>query len=194
MVELRQRTKQPGVAGRPATTYEFGDGYRLDLGRGCLRRADKELKLRPKAFDVLTLFVENCGRLLSKSEIMAAVWPGIFVSDDSLTQCVREIRRAIGDSGHVAIRNSPGRGYLFDLPVTARRDEPAPGPPADAQLQWQRMLLDLEDKALPALAGLAVACALEILKSWRLQPGSVEGLPELELAVRQALGMEPRPT
>jgi TolB-like protein/DNA-binding winged helix-turn-helix (wHTH) protein len=92
-------------------------GYTLDLVRGCLRKGDREIKLRPQTFKILTYFVSNTGRLLSKDELMEAAWLGLAVTDDSLVQCVKEIRRAIDDRAQVLIKTVPGRGYLFDLPV-----------------------------------------------------------------------------
>jgi DNA-binding winged helix-turn-helix (wHTH) protein len=110
----------------------FCGGYRfsrfeLDLVRGCLREGDREIKLRPKAFVVLCHLVEQAGRLLSKDELMAAAWPGVHVSDGSLVQCIREIRRALDDDDQGCIKNVPGRGYLFAAPVALV--ELAPRPP-----------------------------------------------------------------
>ncbi|HUK08537.1 MAG TPA: tetratricopeptide repeat protein [Stellaceae bacterium] len=102
----------------PPEIYRFGD-LTLDLVRGALRNGSGDLPLRRKSFDILTYFVTNAGRLLSKDELMQAAWPGIFVTEDSLVQCVREIRRALGEGGHVLIKTVPGRGYIFDAQVTA---------------------------------------------------------------------------
>ena len=59
-----------------------------------------EVKLRPKSFEVLKYLVENSGRLVSKDELIAAVWPETSVTDDSLVQCLIEVRRALNNSGH----------------------------------------------------------------------------------------------
>ncbi|MCI0664159.1 MAG: winged helix-turn-helix domain-containing protein, partial [Acidobacteria bacterium] len=75
--------------------YSFGD-FTLDLDRGCLLRDGQEVKLRPKSFEVLKYLVERRGRLVSKSDLMLAVWPDAFVTDDSLVQCLVEVRRALG--------------------------------------------------------------------------------------------------
>jgi TolB-like protein/DNA-binding winged helix-turn-helix (wHTH) protein len=109
----------------PTATYRF-DRFTLDLARGCLREGDREIKLRRKAFDVLTYLVKNAGRLLSKDELMQATWPGIFVSDDSLVQCIKEIRHALDDGAQLCIKTSCGRGYLFAAPVSVV-DPLAPG-------------------------------------------------------------------
>lgn len=68
-------------------------------------------------FYPLTYFVKNPGRLLPKDELMEVAWPGVYVTEDSLVQCVKEIRRAIGGSAQDAIKTVPGRGYIFDLRI-----------------------------------------------------------------------------
>lgn len=96
--------------------YAFA-GFVLDLDRGCLRRGDQELRLRPKSFDLLCFLVRHRQRLLSKAELLAALWPDTFVTEDSLVQCVLELRRALGDQEQVLIRTVPKRGYLFAATV-----------------------------------------------------------------------------
>ena len=100
-----------------ARGYSFAS-YTLDLTRGCLREGDREIKLRPQTFTILAYFIQNAGRLLSKDELLKAAWAGVTVTEDSLVQCVKEIRRAICDSSLTRIKTVPGRGYLFDLPVS----------------------------------------------------------------------------
>src|SRR5262245_7924185 len=98
-------------------TYAFGPFY-LDIDRGCLVRDQQEIKLRPKSFEVLRHLVENGGRLVAKNELMQAVWRDTFVTDDSLVQCVRDIRRALNDSAQQYIKTVSGRGYIFNLTVS----------------------------------------------------------------------------
>ena len=76
------------------------------------------IRLRPKSFAMLTLFVANAGRVLSKQELMQAVWANVHVAEDSLFQCIREIRTALGDDDRRLIELVSGRGYLFDAAVT----------------------------------------------------------------------------
>jgi DNA-binding winged helix-turn-helix (wHTH) protein/TolB-like protein/Tfp pilus assembly protein PilF len=98
-------------------TYRF-DHFMLDLERGCLLRAGQEVKLRPKVFDALRYLVENNNRLVTKAELIGAVWPDSFVTDDSLVQCLVELRRALGgDAQH--IKTVPRRGYIFEAVVTS---------------------------------------------------------------------------
>jgi DNA-binding winged helix-turn-helix (wHTH) protein/TolB-like protein len=94
------------------------DEFTLDLTRGCLFRAGEEIKLRPKSFETLRHLVENSGRLISKNELIAAVWPDTSVTDDSLVQCLIEVRRALGENGQQIVKTVPRRGYIFDADVT----------------------------------------------------------------------------
>jgi len=90
----------------------------LDIEGSCLRTDDREIVLRPKTFEVLRCLVENAGRLVSKDELMRAVWPNVIVTDESLMQCVSELRHAIGDSRQTIIKTAPRRGYRFAAPVS----------------------------------------------------------------------------
>jgi DNA-binding winged helix-turn-helix (wHTH) protein/Tfp pilus assembly protein PilF/TolB-like protein len=109
-------------------------GFELDRQRAELRGPDGEvIKLRPKTFDMLTLFAGNAGRVLSKQELGQAVWPNVHVADDNLFQCIREIRAALGDDRRQLVKLVSGRGYMFEAAVSAEpaaAPAPAPLPPA----------------------------------------------------------------
>ena len=107
------------------TAYRFA-GFELDEQRAELRGPDGAMvKLRPKTFEMLRLFAANPGRVLSKQELMEAVWPSVHVGEDSLFQCIREIRAALGDEQRQMIRLASGRGYLLAVEVAAGSDGPA---------------------------------------------------------------------
>ncbi len=91
------------------------DRFELDLTRGCVRVAGRDLDLRPKAFHLLCHLAENAGRLVSKQELHDAVWCHVAVSDDALVQCIRELRQKLGDVDRMVIRTVPRRGYLLDV-------------------------------------------------------------------------------
>jgi len=93
------------------------DRYVLDLDRGCLILDGKEIALRPKTFAVLHYLIENAGRLVSKDDLFAAVWPNLVITDDALVQSIGELRRALGDDGLRFIRTIPRRGYRFESEV-----------------------------------------------------------------------------
>lgn len=107
-----------------STVFQF-DRYTLDLSRASLRSGDRAIELRPKSFDVLRYLVENAGRAIGKEEIFAAVWPNLAVTDDSLVQCVRDIRQALGDDEQKLIKTIQRRGYRFDGTVTVLENSTA---------------------------------------------------------------------
>jgi TolB-like protein/DNA-binding winged helix-turn-helix (wHTH) protein/tetratricopeptide (TPR) repeat protein len=114
------------------TLFEFGD-FRLDASRGALLRGEDEIHLRPKSFRVLEYLVRNPSRLVTRRELMDAVWGPAIVTDDSLTQCLIDIRRALGDEGQQVVRTVPRRGFIFESAVTApRRSEAEAGEHGDA--------------------------------------------------------------
>ena len=88
--------------------------FTLDLTRACVQVGDSEVDLSPKAFDVLRHLAENAGRLVSKQELYDNVWPGVTVTDDSLIQRIRELRRVLGDDDHSLIKTVARRGYLLN--------------------------------------------------------------------------------
>src|SRR5580698_11489247 len=97
-------------------TYQFGE-FTLDVGRGSLLKGAEEIKLRPKVYETLKYLVENPGRLIGKQELMQAVWPDAFVTDDSLVQCTVELRRALDDGNQHLLKTVPRRGYVFTAHV-----------------------------------------------------------------------------
>src|SRR5579871_2324520 len=90
------------------------DRFVLDLVRGTVRVGGEEITLRPKTFDVLRHLAENAGRLVLKQDLHATVWPDVAVTDDSLVQCIRELRQTLGDDDHRLIKTVSRRGYLLD--------------------------------------------------------------------------------
>jgi TolB-like protein len=92
-------------------------GLTLDLQREELRdAAGTRIELRNRSFGVLRHLATNAGRVVTKDELLEVNWPGVTVTDDSLTQCISEIRRALGDAGRDLIRTVPRRGYMIVLP------------------------------------------------------------------------------
>jgi TolB-like protein/DNA-binding winged helix-turn-helix (wHTH) protein len=89
----------------------------LDFRREELRDATgARVDLRNRSFGVLRHLVTSAGRVVSKEELLAANWPGLTVTEDSLTQCISEIRRVLGESGRELIRTVARRGYMICLP------------------------------------------------------------------------------
>ena len=71
-----------------------------------------------ESFELLRYLVQNAGRLISKDELVTAVWPNVIVGDDSLAQCMSELRNALSDLDRRIIKTVPRRGYLFAAPVS----------------------------------------------------------------------------
>jgi adenylate cyclase len=118
-----------------AEIYHF-NGFTLDLTRGVLLGPhQREIPLRPKSFMLLRTLVENAGRLLDRVSRMAAVWPGAVVTDENLAQCIKDVRRALGDEGQHLLKTVVKRGYILNVAVTIDRTmEARPQAGADADL------------------------------------------------------------
>jgi hypothetical protein len=102
-----------GSNGRPSLTVAGPmrlrfDPYVLDLERGCILAGNEEIAIRPKTFEFLRYLLSNPGRLVSKDELLTAVWPNVIVSEDSLVQCVTELRRALQDHDQHLIKTVSG--------------------------------------------------------------------------------------
>jgi adenylate cyclase len=126
------------------------DRYVLDLDRGCLFLDRNEIALRPKTFAVLRCLVENCGRLVSKEELFAAVWPNLAVTDDVLVQSIGELRKALGDDGAHLIRTVPRRGYRFEADVLEIEPDAQTGTGATPPLAAENGLVSIEGPAINA--------------------------------------------
>jgi DNA-binding winged helix-turn-helix (wHTH) protein/tetratricopeptide (TPR) repeat protein len=99
-------------------SYHFEE-FELDLARRTLERNGAIVPLSPKAFDVLSYLVQNPARVITKDELLKAVWPGSFVEEGNLAQHISSLRKAFSDRAGLIV-TIPGRGYQF----TARVQEP----------------------------------------------------------------------
>lgn len=110
----------------------------IDLDADELRSAAGDhIELRPRSFAVLRRLAENAGKLVKKEDIFTAVWNDVCVTDDSLTQCIADIRKAIADDDRRVLRTVPRKGYM--LVPSQRRVElssRAPGLPALAVMPF----------------------------------------------------------
>jgi pimeloyl-ACP methyl ester carboxylesterase/DNA-binding winged helix-turn-helix (wHTH) protein len=109
------------------------DDLRLDLTLFELRRAGVVVPLEPQAFDVLVHLIRHRDRVVSKEELMDAVWGGRFVTESAVTSRIKQVRRAVGDDGQEqrVIRTVHGRGYRFARPVVEVPAEPVVAVPAE---------------------------------------------------------------
>lgn len=122
--------------------FQF-DRFTLDLNRGCITIGGREVDLPPKAFAILTHLSENAGRLVAKEELLRKIWPQRIVSDESLAQCIRILRRKLGDDTHRLIKTVSRRGYLLDAaPIIAGKLE-SPARSARLKIIFVGMFLGL---------------------------------------------------
>ena len=99
----------------PALTALRLNGRTVDLQRGTVAdETGRKIALRPQAAEVLKVLAARPGKLVGKDELVQAVWGPIAVTDDSLVQCVKEIRRALGDDKHEIVKTVHKRGYLLE--------------------------------------------------------------------------------
>jgi len=146
------------------------EGFAIDALRRRLSRGESDVDLRSKSFDVLLYLVRAAGRTVAKDELLEAVWPGVVVTEESLTRCVSDIRLALDDRQQRIIKTVPRKGYLLAAPVhftqagdTPRQSRRAPvggasrpfaALPGSRRWAW-------------ALAGLgAVSCAALLAWQW----------------------------
>src|SRR4030095_730972 len=104
----------------PAERRFSFEGFQLDLGSGRLSSDAGPIAIAPKALAVLSYLAARPGQLISKDELLRAIWPGVFLGDRALKVCVSEIRRALGDDAKSPrfIETAHRRGYRFIAPVT----------------------------------------------------------------------------
>src|SRR5690606_29514330 len=134
-----------------SSRYRF-DGFTLETAERRLLRGDAPVELGGRYFDALALLVADAGRLVSKDRLLEEAWNGIPVTEEALTQCIRALPRALGDSATNPrfIETVPKHGYRFIAPVVADTgtDAPEPAPAPDATRaapaqgwSWQESLL-----------------------------------------------------
>jgi len=108
----------------PPVNFQFGGFYLDGRRRLLLSRSDgSTVALPTKSIDLLLYLVERAGEVVEKAALIRAVWPNVHVEENSLSQCISALRRALGEdpSDHQFIVTAPGRGYRFiaDVQVVA---------------------------------------------------------------------------
>jgi adenylate cyclase len=128
--------------------YLFED-YGLDTDRRELHRATSPISVEPKVFDLLAYVIRNRERVVSKDDLVAAIWHGRIVSESALTTCINAARTAIGDSGEAQrlIKTFPRKGIRF---VAVVREEEKPAATAEATAVSSRPSVATADK--PSIA------------------------------------------
>ncbi len=151
-----------------------------------------EVSLRPKTAQLLLYLIERGGQVVARDDLIEAIWPALFVTDDSITQCVGEIRRALGPDAAL-LRTLPRRGYLLDIPPAGAPrmpvvPRPAGGVPVVAIMPLRlpagadRDLAAVADILLDGVVGALAALREPIVISantTRLLAGAMEPVPGL---------------
>jgi TolB-like protein/DNA-binding winged helix-turn-helix (wHTH) protein/Tfp pilus assembly protein PilF len=174
--------------------YKFGE-FSLDAQSRILKRGGATAPLTPKAFDALLLLVQNAGRIVTKDELIKAVWPDSFVEESNLTQTIFMVRKALDEtSDRRYILTVQGEGYRFLVPVTESADgaqereaqvapaeagnvaeTPLPSSPGSAN-RWRWAVIASATIALVLIAGFTI-------RLWRSRHGTVEPAVKITLAV-----------
>jgi DNA-binding winged helix-turn-helix (wHTH) protein len=126
-----------------AASFAF-DRFVLDTGDRRLRADGEPVELNGRYFDALALLVADQGKLVSKDRFLAEVWRGVPVTDEALTQCIKTLRRQLGDDAGRPkfIETVPKHGYRFIEPVEILgSDAPRTGGSAARDDAWRRFLL-----------------------------------------------------
>ena len=135
---LAERHTRPSETARQLQVGE----WRVDPSSNALQRGPEAVRLEPKAMDLLVLLAERAGKVVSREELLSAVWPGVVVGDEVLTQAVIKLRKALGDTPRKPeyIETISKRGYRLIAAVDRAGDlragelaeaaavHPAPGP------------------------------------------------------------------
>ena len=170
------------------------DGVEIDAGQLCLRRNGEEQHLRSKTFQVLLYLLESRDRLVTKNELIERIWPDTAVTDNTLEQCLAEIRRVLGDNSRQPrfIKTIPRAGYRFigavdetsgERITTTDKSLRTSTLPERAQTQWARTRFN----ARPILIGSVLLVTLAALGAWYLKRSS----PQRQSLVTTTLTQDP---
>ena len=109
-------------------------GVMLDLGRGTLTRDGQVVPLRSKSFRLLCELACHTDHVMSKQDLLDAVWPDVIVTEASLSQAVHDVRRALGDGAGQVLRTVARRGFMLcptEPPTSLSHGPPVIRTPAD---------------------------------------------------------------
>jgi TolB-like protein/DNA-binding winged helix-turn-helix (wHTH) protein/Tfp pilus assembly protein PilF len=168
-----------------SVAYLFGP-FRLETGSGRLLQGDQPIPLSPKIFQALVYLVERRGQLVTKDDLMQALWTDAIVGESNLTQTIFVLRKALADdgSGQRYITTVPGRGYRFEaevrrVPENGRlaEDVPAVGTGAEVPAAPKRSAFRTWRVVVGLVIVLIVAAGANFqrLRSW-MQPQPQERL------------------
>ena len=174
-----------GLHARSGPARQAFGPFAIDVDRAEITRDGAPLVLRPKTFALLLHLVDRPGKVVGKQELLDAIWPGVVVTDESLTQAVSELRGALGDREQTLIRTVSRRGYRFDGEV--RELPPVPGLAAPASSRGLPRVSTRWWAALAGMGALLIAVIASALVSQSTAPTSIG----LALAESRSLAVMP---
>ncbi len=158
------------------TELRFGP-YRNDLVQRVLFRNGSPVALTPRAFDVLAVLIGNAGRIVSKDDLMQAVWGKTIVEEGTLNWQVFSLRQKLseGDESLSYIETVPKRGYRFTATVLAAAppgsgQSPASPAPPSAEIAASPTKVPARSRSLNGVATVMGVCALALAGYWWLRP------------------------
>lgn len=142
--------------------------WRVQPRLNSISREARERRVEPKVMEVLVYLADRAGDVVTKEELIHALWPDVFVTDDVLLRCISELRKALDDDAREPrfIRTIPKRGYC--LVAEVRREEPSAGTPA-SPLRRRKVWIGVS--AVAVVTALALAAYLLIRRTVPPQAG-----------------------
>ncbi|RWA64682.1 winged helix-turn-helix domain-containing protein [Mesorhizobium sp.] len=166
--------KAPEIDLKSAEMITFGGFVFLAKKRELQTVEGKAVELRSQSAEVLSVLAARSGEIVSKDALMRAVWPDTFVTEDSLTQCIADIRRALGDDAHKIVETLPKRGYRLNADLL---DAAGSAATAGAERTKSRIL---RRGLLAAIVLVAVAIgAYYGTEIWRAAPARSSDMPRI---------------
>ena len=167
--------KAPEIDPKSAETITFRGFVFLTKSKELRTVEGKAVNLRSQSAEVLSVLAARPGEIVSKDALMQAVWPDTFVTDDSLTQCIADIRRALGDDAHVIVETLPKRGYRLNADPSDAADPNAAAGTERAKTRFSQRGFILAAIVLVA-AAIGAYYGAEI---WRAAPVRSSDMPRI---------------
>jgi DNA-binding winged helix-turn-helix (wHTH) protein/TolB-like protein/Tfp pilus assembly protein PilF len=143
--------------------------WSVDRSANELRRGAETARIEPKAMEVLLALARRAGEVVSREKLLEAVWPGVVVGDEALTQCIIKLRKALGDQPRTPlyVETIPKRGYrLIAKVLTAESAAPVADPdgatPRPAAEGGRRRAIRIVVVAVAVVAAAALVAALDL--------------------------------
>ncbi|MGA7178136.1 MAG: winged helix-turn-helix domain-containing protein [Thiobacillaceae bacterium] len=151
-------------------------GWSVYPGLNEIRRGDEIIRLEPKVMEVLTFLGAHPGEVVSREALLAELWPGMIVGDDSLTQSVIKLRKALGDDPRkpAYIQTIPKRGYRLLVPVS---HEDAPKGDGHAVIGTEgdgRRSLPARSRLGVLALALTSGAVIALVAAWLIWTGSID--------------------